>query len=157
MNIGFKSLKDPKLRKMILDYIDHKFKSINLTTTYSVEDSQEDDTFILKFKSITDYKEADAAINEHEKEISSMIVGKDSLIDEGYIDNTHFYKMGQEFNPSLRYLRNRSKSRNKSIDTTEKKVNNTRYVQKDFKGPLPPKSNQAVNKTNFKPKEQQPK
>ncbi len=44
-----------------------------------------------------------------------MISGEDSLLDEGYIDNTHFYKIGQSFNPSLRYLRNRSRSRNRSI------------------------------------------
>jgi hypothetical protein len=116
MNIGFKSLKDPKLRQFILDCINKKFKSINLTTTFSVEECKEDDTFILKFKSITDYKEADACIQEHNKQIKEMIEGKDSLIDEGYLDNTHFYKIGQEFNPSLRYLRNREKSRNKSID-----------------------------------------
>lgn len=36
MNIGFKNLKDPKLRQYITDLIDRKFKSINLTTTYSV-------------------------------------------------------------------------------------------------------------------------
>jgi hypothetical protein len=92
-----------------------------LTTTFSVEECKEDDTFILKFKSITDYKEADVCIQEHNKQIKEMIEGKDSLIDEGYLDNTHFYKIGQEFNPSLRYLRNREKSRNKSIDV-EKKI-----------------------------------
>jgi len=46
-----------------------------------------------------------------------MIEGKDTLLDEGYIDNTHFYKIGQAFNPSLRYIRNREKSRNsRSVD-----------------------------------------
>jgi hypothetical protein len=121
MNIGFKNLKNPKLRQMILDCIDRKFKSINLTTTYTVEDCKEDDTFILKFKSITDYKEADACILDYEKEIKAMMEGRDSLIDEGYLDNTHFYKIGLAFNPSLRYLRNKEKSRNKSIDV-EKKI-----------------------------------
>lgn len=53
-----------------------------------------------------------------------MIEGKDSLIDEGFIDNTHFYKIGQPFNPSLRYLRNRSKSRNRSIEINDKKSAN---------------------------------
>jgi hypothetical protein len=45
-----------------------------------------------------------------------MIEGKDLLIDEGHIDNTHFYKVGQEFNPSLRYIRNKEKSRERSIE-----------------------------------------
>jgi hypothetical protein len=69
----------------------------------------------LKFKSITEYKQADSYILEHQRELSDMIAGEDSLLDEGYIDNTHFYKIGQSFNPSLRYLRNRSRSRNRSI------------------------------------------
>lgn len=61
----------------------------------------------MKFKSITEYKSADSCISEHEKEISEMIEGKDTLLDEGFIDNTHFYKIGQAFNPSLRYMRNK--------------------------------------------------
>ncbi len=77
------------------------------------------------------------------------------MIDEGYLDNTHFYKIGQEFNPSLRYLRNSEKSRNKSIDV-EKKIYK-KFGPKEVKSPLPPKPNQITNKTNFKPKEDKSK
>jgi len=70
------------------------------------------------------------------------------MLDEGFIDNTHFYKIGQSFNPSLRYLRNRSKSRNRSIEIVDKKSINKPNLN-EIKSPLPP---HAGNQTRFKQK-----
>jgi hypothetical protein len=93
-----------------------------------------------------------------------MIEGKDSLIDEGFIDSTHFYKVGQAFNPSLRYLRNRSKSRNRSIEINDKK-SAVKEVRNEVKTPVAPKSqgknvqpqvkphNPTQNQTRFRPAE----
>jgi len=105
----------------------------------------------LKFKSITEYKSADSCISEHEKEITEMIEGKDTLIDEGFIDNTHFYKIGQAFNPSLRYIRNREKSRNsRSVDIDSESNNSPNHG--DTSHPAHPNKNgtHTQNQTRFK-------
>ena len=51
---------------------------------------------MIKFKSITDFKLADSFFIGHIHTISKLIEGKNSLIDEGVIDSTHFYKVGME-------------------------------------------------------------
>lgn len=107
---------------------------------------------ILKFKSITEYKTANCCIKDHEKEISSLIEGKDTLIDEGCIDNTHFYKVGQEFNPSLRYMRNREKSRERSIDIDNEV--SPHHKDETADGSLHPSKSQ--HQTRFKPKKVEP-
>ncbi len=107
---------------------------------------------ILKFKSITEYKTADCCIKDHEKDISSFIEGNDALIDEGYIDNTHFYKIGQEFNPSLRYKRNHDKSRDRSIEIdSEVSPHHKEETNAGFHHPLKPQHH-TQNQTKFKPK-----
>lgn len=80
-----------------------------------------------------------------------MIEGKDTLIDEGFIDNTHFYKIGQAFNPSLRYIRNREKSRNsRSVDIDSESNNSPHHG--DTSHPAHPNKNgtHTQNQTRFK-------
>lgn len=69
---------------------------------------------MLKFKSITEYKEADVYILQHIDQLGEMIDSEEVLIDEGTIDNTHFYKFGKDFDPTQRYRRKVSPNRNNS-------------------------------------------
>lgn len=81
-----------------------------------------------------------------------MIEGKDTLLDEGYIDNTHFYKIGQSFNPSLRYIRNREKSRNsRSVDIDSESTNSPNHTDDTHNPAHPHKTGtHPQNQTRFR-------
>lgn len=66
---------------------------------------------MLKFNSITEYKQADSYLIDHIDEMNSFVHGLDKIIDEGVIDNTHFYRIGIPFDPKARYRKNRSPSK----------------------------------------------